>query len=230
MPTQLFLAGDSTMAIFEADRYPQMGWGQTLSYYFTDEIIVRNYAASGRSTKSFITEGRWAAIEQEFQRGDYVLIQFGHNDQKRDEERATKPFTSYQDNLRFFIRRARVFGVIPILLTSIARRHFDEKGHLEATHGDYPQAVRELAETEGVDCIDMLTLTREALQAQGAERSKKWFMRLEPGEYPAYPDGQEDDTHLHERGAHQHCRIFVKELIRLNHPLATHVQLNEVNQ
>ncbi|MGN8645958.1 rhamnogalacturonan acetylesterase [Gracilibacillus sp. HCP3S3_G5_1] len=230
MPTQLFLAGDSTMAIFEADRYPQMGWGQTLSYYFTDEIIVRNYAASGRSTKSFITEGRWAAIEQEFQRDDYVLIQFGHNDQKRDEERATKPFTSYQDNLRFFIRRARVFGVIPILLTSIARRHFDEKGHLEETHGDYPQAVRELARKEGVDCVDMLTLTREALQAQGAEQSKKWFMRLQPGEYAAYPDGQEDDTHLHERGAHQHCRLFVKELIRLKHPLAAHVQRNEVNQ
>ncbi|MGP4039365.1 rhamnogalacturonan acetylesterase [Gracilibacillus sp. D59] len=221
MPTHLFLAGDSTMATFEASKYPQMGWGQTLGQYFSNDLIVRNHAASGRSTKSFISEGRWDAIEKEFQEGDYVLIQFGHNDQKPDEERATKPFTSYQDNLRFFIQRSRAFGVTPILLTSIARRHFDENGNLQETHGDYPQAVRELSAEEGVVCIDMLTLTREALLELGDEKSKNWFMRLTPGEYEAYPDGEVDNTHLHERGAHQHCLLFVKELIRIEHPLAS---------
>ncbi len=229
MSSRLLLAGDSTMATAETFKYPQMGWGQTLGHYFTDVLIVRNHAASGRSSKSFIAEERWDAIEKEFQAGDYVLIQFGHNDQKPDEERATNPYTSYQDNLRFFIQRSRAFGVTPILLTSIARRHFDENGHLQETHGDYPQAVRELAEKEEVVCIDMLTLTREALQELGDEKSKEWFMRLEPGEYEAYPDGAVDNTHLHERGAHQHCRLFVKELIRIKHPLASLVKRNEVS-
>jgi lysophospholipase L1-like esterase len=224
MPTHLFLAGDSTMATFDESRYPQMGWGQILDQYFSKDLVVRNHAASGRSTKSFISEGRWDTIEKGFQAGDYVLIQFGHNDQKPDEERATKPFTSYQANLRFFIQRSQAFGVTPILLTSIARRHFDDYGGLKETHGDYPQAVRELAEKEAVVCVDMLSLTREALQELGKEQTKKWFMRLEPGEYSTYPDGLKDDTHLHERGAHQHCLLFVKALITLNHPLASYVK------
>ncbi|MDX8045169.1 rhamnogalacturonan acetylesterase [Gracilibacillus sp. S3-1-1] len=229
MGTQLFLAGDSTMAIVESSRYPQMGWGQTLADYFTDEIIVRNHAASGRSTKSFIDEGRWDEMERAFHPGDYVLIQFGHNDQKKDEERATQPFTSYQHNLHFFIQCARSAGVIPILLTSIARRHFNETGHLVETHGDYPQAMKELAVKEEVLCIDMLSITSDALRNQGDEASKKWFMRLAAGEYNNYPDGIEDDTHLHELGARAHCQLFVQALLKINHPLASYVKRSEVS-
>ncbi|UOQ50039.1 rhamnogalacturonan acetylesterase [Gracilibacillus caseinilyticus] len=229
MPTRLFLAGDSTMAEAEDFKYPQMGWGQTLQQYFTENLIVENHASSGRSTKSFIDEGRWDAIEREFQSGDFVLIQFGHNDQKPDEERATKPYTSYQDNLRFFVQRARSYQVTPLLLTSIARRHFDDTGKLKETHGDYPKAMRELAIAEQTDCLDMLLRTREALQQVGDESSKQWFMRLAPGEYDAYPSGEQDDTHLHERGAHQHCQLFVQELVRLQHPLAAFVQQHAIN-
>ncbi|SHM69247.1 rhamnogalacturonan acetylesterase [Gracilibacillus kekensis] len=217
---QLLLAGDSTMEKVEDSKYPRMGWGQVLSQYFTNDIQVKNHAASGRSTKSFISEGRWDRLEQDSKKGDYVLIQFGHNDQKQDRERATEPFTSYQDNLRFFISRAHSFDITPILLTSIARRHFDKEGNLLETHGVYPQAVRELAKEENIVCIDMLARTREVLQQAGDEQSKQWFMRLEPGEYRAYPDGEKDDTHLSEKGAHQHCHIFVRELIRLGHPIA----------
>ncbi len=225
---QLLLAGDSTMATFENVRYPQMGWGQTLSDFFTNEIQVKNHAASGRSTKSFISEGLWAKLEEEGQKGDYVLIQFGHNDQKLDQARSTQPFTSYQDNLRFFVNCARNAGMVPILLTSISRRHFDHLGNLLDTHGDYPRAVRELAEEENVVCIDMLARTREVLQQIGVDQSKQWFMILGPGEHTAYLGGLEDNTHLSEEGAHQHCRIFVRELLRVEHPLAVFVNKDEI--
>jgi lysophospholipase L1-like esterase len=221
---QLFLAGDSTMSHYETSAYPRMGWGQALQAFFTDELVVRNHAASGRSTKSFIDENRWTEIEKGFRSGDYVLIQFGHNDQKPDEERATKPFTTYQENLKFFINRARSFGVTPILLTSIARRHFDKDGQLMETHGDYPRAMRELAVRESVIFIDMLEKTKDALIRLGSDRSKDWFMWIEPEQFSGYPNGEKDDTHLREEGAHAHAEIFIKEILRFHHPLAEYLK------
>ncbi|KAB8137590.1 rhamnogalacturonan acetylesterase [Gracilibacillus oryzae] len=224
---QLFLAGDSTMSHYEPSAYPRMGWGQALPSFLNDRLTVKNHAASGRSTKSFIEEGRWSDMEKEFQEGDYVLIQFGHNDEKPDEARATKPFTTYQENLTFFINRARAAKVTPILLTSIARRHFDQDGNLLETHGDYPRAMREVGITEGVVCIDMLDKTREALMELGPARSKDWFMWLEPDHYIGYPNGEQDDTHLKDIGAHAHANIFVQELERLHHPLRLYLKRNE---
>ncbi|MFC4402707.1 rhamnogalacturonan acetylesterase [Gracilibacillus xinjiangensis] len=221
---QLFLAGDSTMSHYEPSAYPRMGWGQKLQHFFTDELVVRNHAASGRSTKSFINEDRWLNMEKEFHEGDYVLIQFGHNDQKTDEARATTPYDTYQENLTFFINRSRLFGVTPILLTSIARRHFDNEGNLLETHGDYPRAMRELAVREAVIFIDMLEKTKEALIKLGPERSKEWFMWVEPGQFNGYPNGEKDDTHLREEGAYTHAEIFIKEVLRFNHPLCKYVK------
>lgn len=147
-------------------------------FFFTDEIKVQNHAASGRSTKSFLSENRWTEMERQFQSGDYVLIQFGHNDQKLDKERATDPFTTYQENLRFMIVSARGHGVTPILLTSIARRHFDEKGFLKDTHGHYPDAVRQLALLEKVVCIDMLQKTSEAIERLGSMNQRSGLCGL----------------------------------------------------
>ncbi|PWU67892.1 rhamnogalacturonan acetylesterase [Gracilibacillus dipsosauri] len=227
---QLFIAGDSTMADYEDSHYPQMGWGQVLPYFFTDEIKVQNHAASGRSTKSFLSENRWTEMERQFQSGDYVLIQFGHNDQKLDKERATDPFTTYQENLRIMIASARDHGVTPILLTSIARRHFDEKGFLKDTHGHYPDAVRQLALLEKVVCIDMLQKTSEAIERLGLNESKKWFMWLETNQFSSYPDGAKDDTHLREEGAMAHAGIFIQELIERSHPLSRYVKKIEVTE
>src|SRR5699024_9116825 len=151
---KLLLTGDSTMADYESEKYPGMGWGQALPRFFTEEVEVINHAMSGRSTKSFIAEGRWGELEKQITRDDFVVIQFGHNDQKFDKERSTSPFSSYQSNLRYFIERTRAFEATPILLTSIARRHFDENGNLLETHGEYPEAVRQLAEKLNVLCID----------------------------------------------------------------------------
>ncbi|WP_066195767.1 rhamnogalacturonan acetylesterase [Gracilibacillus timonensis] len=219
---RLFLAGDSTMSAYGSDRYPRMGWGQTLTHYLEPLVSIRNHAMSGRSSKSFRTEGRWQEMESEWQPGDYVFIQFGHNDQKSDPERATKPFSSYQANLHFFIQRAKSAQVTPILLTPIARRQFNEHGILEHTHGYYPLAVRKLAAQERVDCIDMLQWSSQLLNELGAEQSKSLFMQLPPGLYPNYPEGEMDDTHLTEAGAEAHCKLCVEALDQIGHPLAVY--------
>ncbi|WP_163538538.1 rhamnogalacturonan acetylesterase [Gracilibacillus sp. YIM 98692] len=225
MSIQLFLAGDSTMSDYDYTRYPRMGWGQVLSDYLDERVNVRNHAASGRSSKSFIDEKRWTEMEKQFQKGDYLVIQFGHNDQKPDEERATQPFSSYQDNLRFFIRQGRSNGVCPILSTSIARRHFNKKGELQDTHGEYLKAVRDLAKEEEVPLVDMAKLTGAALQELGDQRSKEWFMWADPGVYEAYLNGEKDDTHLNETGAREHAKLFVREIVRMDHPLNEYVKL-----
>jgi len=179
---------------------------------------------SGRSTKSFIAEGRWEELEKQITRGDYVVIQFGHNDQKSDKERSTNPFSSYQSNLQYFVERTRAFEATPILLTSIARRHFDEDGNLLESHGEYPVAVRQLAEKLNVWCIDMLQLTRKALKEMGDEKSKEWFMWFEPNQHSYFAEGLQDNTHLQEKGAEEHAKLFTNELVKLSHPLATYLK------
>ncbi|ENH96505.1 lysophospholipase [Gracilibacillus halophilus YIM-C55.5] len=225
---QLFLAGDSTMCDYEPERYPRMGWGQVLSSFFHHQVMIRNHAASGRSSRSFLTEKRWEAIEKELQAGDYVLIQFGHNDQKPDLERSTDPFSSYQEHLQFMIERTRTCGGTPLLLTSIARRHFSETGKLLDTHGDYPKAACELAEKQGVTVIDMNRLSQRLISELGEESSKKLFMWIAPGIYSAYPDGEQDDTHLQEHGARAMARLFIDEIQEIKHPLATFLPRDEV--
>ncbi|GAB2557078.1 rhamnogalacturonan acetylesterase [Gracilibacillus alcaliphilus] len=224
---QLFLAGDSTMSDYPADDYPRMGWGQVLSDYFDDKVSICNHAASGRSTKSFIDEGRWEQITAVWQPGDYVFIQFGHNDQKPDVERATDPFTSYAANLRFFIEQARAAEVTPVLLTSIARRHFDDQGILQDTHGLYPEAMRQVAKLQQVMCLDMLKRSSQLLMKLGEQGSKSLFMQLAPGVYPNYPLGEQDDTHLTEKGAQAHSKLCIEELRLIHHPLAQYVKGNK---
>lgn len=221
---QLFMAGDSTMANNTKVTYPQMGWGQRLQEFFQPNVLVRNHAVNGRSTKSFLAENRWDEMEKIFQPGDYVVIQFGHNDQKKDKERATEPFTTYKENLRYFIHRARSFKVTPILATSIARRHFDEDGELVDTHGNYPRAMKILAKEENIICLDMLQLTKQAIQSMGPERSKEWFVWIKPNQYDGFPNGAMDDTHLNEKGAQEVARIFVQALGDLNHPLVAYLR------
>lgn len=216
----VYMAGDSTMADYTKNSFPQMGWGQKLYDYFQPTVIIHNHAVNGRSTKSFLDEKRWKVMEEQFQPGGYVIIQFGHNDQKEDKERATDPFTTYQGNLRYFIQRARLFDVTPILATSIARRQFDVDSNLEDTHKDYPKAMRELAQEENIILIDMLKLTEQALKQLGPEKSKHWFMWAKPNEYDAFPNGATDNTHLNEEGARMVAGLFVDELKELEHPLA----------
>ncbi|MBQ3911583.1 MAG: NAD(P)H-hydrate dehydratase [Lachnospiraceae bacterium] len=198
----IFWAGDSTAARNYIDSYPQTGIGQVFDLYVKNGVEVRDYAVNGRSTKSFMDEGRLARIAREIRRGDYLFIQFGHNDEKdKDPTRYTEPFGAYTDNLRTFIDTARTRGAQPVLITPLERRHFGAAGRIEPTHGDYPAAVLQLAREEHVPCVDLNILSRELMDSVGDEASKEFFVHVPAGKYAAFPDGKEDNTHLRYHGA-----------------------------
>ncbi len=198
----IFLAGDSTVATNYIDTYPQAGWGQALYLYLPAGTEVRNFAKNGTSSRSFIEEGLLSVIDAEMKAGDFLLVQFGHNDQKKEAERHTDPFTSYREYLSIYIEAARFKGATPILVTSMYRRHFDADGKLKPNvHSGYPEAMKELGARLGVGVIDLCEASRELIESLGDAESKKYFMHIKPGEYGHYPKGLEDDTHLRHEGA-----------------------------
>ena len=210
--------GDSTMANKKAEVAPETGWCQVFHEFVTGNVDVRNRAVNGRSTKSFINEGRWISILDSLKAGDYVFIQFGHNDEKfQDSTRFTDPFTSYKENLERFVREARGKGVIPILFTSIVRRKF-ENGLLKDTHGDYPAATRLVVAEMNVPLIDLQLLTAGAVTALGDEPSKQIYLWTQPN--AKFPEGRKDDTHLSGEGAHLVAKLAVQQLMLLNNSLA----------
>ena len=194
-----FLCGDSTMADYPPHQAPMTGWGQALKS-LVDGVFVENCAVCGRSSKSFVAEKRLNFIELCLRKGDKLFIQFGHNDEKPDIERATVARVTYPEYLGLYIDAARRQGAEPILLTPIARRHFDEHGMLKHTHGDYPAAMRDLAAYRGVRLLDMEKATEALLTELGDEASKPLFNWQEKG-HPNYPDGVQDNTHLSLTGA-----------------------------
>ncbi|MDD6051837.1 MAG: pectinesterase family protein [Clostridiales bacterium] len=194
-----FLCGDSTMADYAPCFAPMTGWGQALKD-LVDDAFVENCAVCGRSSKSFVAEKRLGFVELCLRKGDKLFIQFGHNDEKEDIERATQPWVTYPEYLGMYIDAARAQGAEPILLTPIARRHFDENGCLKHTHGDYPAAMRNLATHRNVRLLDMEKATEALLASLGAEGSKALFNWQEKG-HPNYPDGVQDNTHLSDTGA-----------------------------
>ncbi len=202
-PPRILLAGDSTMADKPLD-LPERGWGMALGAFFKDGVTVQNHAMNGRSTRSFIDEGRWQKLLDATRPGDVTIIQFGHNDEKvEDPKRGTDPATTFRDNLRRFVRETRDTGATPILATPVARRKFDREGKLVETHGAYPAAVRAVAIEENVALLDLTTATNQWLQAAGDEPSKKFFMWIEPGKFEKISAGRKDDTHFVDAGAKQ---------------------------
>ena len=154
---KIYLLGDSTCQTNGEDTYPQTGWGQILQDYVTNEYKVINLAKNGRSTKSFIDEGLFDPCKKKLKKGDIVIIQFGHNDEKEDVERHTDPFTSYQDNLNYFIDVALKKGATPILISSIYRRQFIKEHKLvKNTHGLYPKAMKQVAQKRKVSSISVI--------------------------------------------------------------------------
>lgn len=219
-PITLYLAGDSTMSSYASSYYPRLGWGQVLGRLFENSVAVSNEAASGRSSKSFIDEGRFAAILKRIRTGDYLFIQFGHNDQKPDKERHTHPQTSYLDHLRQYVEGARAKGATPVLITSVQRRSFDEQGIFTDTHGEYPAAMKRLAEECEVAVIDLAEKSKELFIKWGAERTKSLFLWLNPAEYANYPAGLKDDTHFSEAGAFEVANLVVEGMKELGLPIA----------
>jgi pectinesterase len=222
----LFLAGDSTMADKPDPAHPERGWGQLFRELVRPPLRVDNRAINGRSTKSFRDEGRWDALLAALSPGDWVLIQFGHNDEKAaDPVRFTAPDGDYRTNLERFVRETRARGGHPVLATPVVRRRFDAAGALVDTHGDYPRVVRSVAVAEGVPLLDLEVATRELLRAHGVEGSRALFLHFEPGEHERLPAGLHDDTHLSALGARRVAELAAREMARAGLPLVRHLEL-----
>ena len=231
----VFMIGDSTMANKDTTGGKQeRGWGMVLQQYFDNHVVVDNHAVNGRSSKSFINEGRWDKVLAKIKPGDYVFIQFGHNDEKPQPERHTDPGSTFDDNLRKFVNDTRSKGGIPVLFNAVVRRNFalkvqknddDEKlRNLDAksgnnvlegdtlydTHGDYRFSPANVAKEMGVVFIDANAITHELEQGLGREASKKLHMIFAPGEHPSLPNGRWDNTHYNIYGANQVAVLLIK--------------------
>lgn len=216
MKKVIYWAGDSTVKQNDIASYPQSGIGQGFELYIRRDIFVDNRAENGRSTKSFIDEGRLRAIEADIQKGDFLFIQFGHNDEKPDEERHTDPFSSYQTNLTVFAEAALNKGAFPVFITPLYRRLFRENNTLiPNTHLDYPDAMITLGKHLSIPVIDLCEASRMLIEEAGPETTKPWFLHLSKGRYVNYPDGREDNTHLSYEGAVVFAGLIAKELRHL---------------
>lgn len=210
----IFVCGDSTAATYAPERAPITGWGQVLENELPGVRVV-NKAMGGRSTKSFLAEGRLVEIEKEIQPGDLLLIQFTHNDTSDLVWRHTDPSTSFMANLSIYVDTARLHGAIPVLLTPIPRRYWRDNQLLES-HDDYPDAIRHLALMKNVPLIEIYNQATASLRRLGEKESRKLYMHVEPGVYPDYPDGCKDDTHTRAAGAEFYARMTAEALQRLD--------------
>ncbi|MBC7904039.1 MAG: rhamnogalacturonan acetylesterase [Gemmatimonadaceae bacterium] len=207
----VWLAGDSTMSVKDPKAYPEYGWGMPFASFFDSTVSIENRAMNGRSTKSFLAENRWKPMLDNMKKGDYVLIQFGHN----DEVPTKKTYTTekeFQDNLKYYILSVREKQAIPILLTPVARRKFDHSGNLESTHEVYSGLVRAVALENDCLLIDLDKKSQDLITSWGVQKSTLLFNHLAAGEHPNYPDGREDNTHFSELGARMMAQIVFKEL------------------
>ncbi|WP_164983931.1 pectinesterase family protein [Cellulomonas endophytica] len=211
-PVSVFVAGDSTASVYAADEAPRAGWAQALPAFTTGDVRVVDYAQSGASTKSYLAAGLLDRILREIRPGDYLLVSFGHNDEKTDDpNRGTLAWSTYQQNLQRFVDGARLKGATPVLLTPVERRQFSG-GHAVPTHGEYPAAVRALAQQQGVAMIDLQALSLAAFEGLGVTGTQGWFLHLAAGASPNYPNGVTDNTHFGARGALELARIVATAL------------------
>ncbi|WP_405328998.1 rhamnogalacturonan acetylesterase [Leeuwenhoekiella sp. LLG6367-2.1] len=228
----LYLIGDSTMANkSNPDVNPEHGWGQMLPNLVSDSLVISNHAVNGRSSKSFITEGRWQVVLDSLKTGDFLFIQFGHNDEKiLDSTRYTFPYTQYRYNLQRFVNEARTRGATPVLLSSIVRRNFNSAGVLVDTHGNYPLVVRMTAKDLDVPFIDMQFLTERLEKKYGVEGSKELHLHLETGESPYYKMEKHDDTHLSKKGATLVAILALQEVARQDLAIKTYIKDSVLTQ
>ena len=218
----VYLIGDSTVSIKEKRNYPETGWGMPFTQFFDENVKIDNRAMNGRSTSSFLQENRWKPVVSTLKKGDYVLIQFGHNDEVSTKKTYTTP-KEFKANLLKYIKETKSKKAIPILITPVARRKFDANGMVVDTHQEYAQLVREVAIKNKVQLIDLSAKSMELLQNLGVEKSKYLFNHLEAGQNPNYRDGKTDDTHFNELGARLMAQLVLAEIKTLNLGLANYI-------
>ena len=222
---KVYLVGDSTMCDYEAKRAPLTGWGMPFKYFFDSTVSIDNRARGGRSTRTFISEGRWQPIVDSLEEGDYVFIQFGHNDEAKEEKYKDRYTTvpDYTNNLIKFIKETRSKKAIPVIVTPVSRMHFNNAGKQEETHVEYTAACYEVAKQYNVPLIDLDKKSRDLYNQLGPEATKLLFMQLQPGENPSYPEGQKDNTHFNEFGARRIAELVLQGILENKLDLAERI-------
>ena len=211
---KIYWAGDSTVQFNDITTYPQTGIGQVLGLYLKKTVTIKNYAKNGRSTKSFIDQGRLDEITDLLEKDDFLFIQFGHNDEKvSDSERYTKPFEDYKDNLKKFISAAVNVGAHPVLITPLERRCYISEHELgKGEHSEYVKAMKQVADEENIPLVDLYEMSRSALKQAGASVTEKWYMHISAHNW----DGLDtDNTHLQYEGAVIYSGMIAKGLCEL---------------
>ncbi|HQW84737.1 MAG TPA: glycosyl hydrolase family 28 protein [Ferruginibacter sp.] len=221
----IFLIGDSTMANKPLEENPERGWGQMFPDYMNDEVEIQNHAVNGRSTKSFINEHRWDSVMSQLKPGDFVMIQFGHNDSKvADTFRSAPAHTLYKNNLIRFVNDVRSKAATPILITPVMRRKFDAAGNFVDQHGDYPGVVKEVAASMNVMLIDLHKSSETLIVKEGVENSRRLFLNIPPGHFKNYKGKTEDNTHFSEYGASSIASLVCQSIKEQNLPLAKYLK------
>ena len=221
---RLWMIGDSTMCDYPASRSPLAGWGMPFRQYFDTTVQVENQARGGRSTRTFISEGRWTTVLNGLSEGDYLFIQFGHNDEAKEEKYKDRytPVPDYKANLVRFITEARSRQALPVLITPVSRMRF-EKDRAVETHAEYTAACIEVGQQWKVPVIDLDAKSRALYQQLGPERTKLLFMQLAPGQHPHYPEGQKDNTHFNDYGARRIAGLVLEGLREQKIPIIDHL-------
>lgn len=211
---RVWLIGDSTMAHYDMSRAPLTGWGTPFSHFFDSTVTVENKARGGRSTRTFISEGLWQQVADNLQAGDYVFMQFGHNDEAKEEKYKDRytPVPDYIRNLEKFVLESRTRQALPVILTPVTRMRFNTQGIQEETHKEYTAAAMETGARLNVPVIDLDAASRNLLQELGPVFSKRLFMQLDSLEHPNYPAGQKDNTHFNEFGARLMAQLVLAEV------------------
>ncbi|HRI02302.1 MAG TPA: rhamnogalacturonan acetylesterase [Pyrinomonadaceae bacterium] len=213
-PAQItvYLAGDSTCANKLPEKRPETGWGEMMQQYFDPaKVVIDNHAQNGRSTKTFISEGRWQAIVDKLKKGDFVFVQFGHNDESKEKGERYTPPADYRANLIRFIADVKAKKANIVLMTPVMRRSFDKDGNFVDKHPpEYPDAVRAVAKEQKVPLIDMHRKSEAVIKRYGVEGSRALFLQLKPDENPNYPKGIEDNTHFVPKGAEEMAKLVVE--------------------
>ncbi len=237
--THIYLIGDSTVADYTGDyepgkdymkvRYPITGWGQVFQPFFakdslrrlrpgilTDSVQVIDRAHGGRSTRTFFQEGRWRYVYEHLQQGDYVMMQFGHNDSSEKHPERFVNIQGYKEFLRLFVEQTRQKGANPVILTPVARNYPWKDGRLENVHGEYGQAPIGLAREMNIPVIDLNKLSMEYFTGKGQDyTTNHYFMNLPENTYEAYPKGQKDNTHFQPEGARAVASLVYQELKKI---------------
>ncbi len=218
--TTIWLIGDSTVASYPATRAPVTGWGQVLNEHCVDEVVVENRAVSGTTTRSFVTRGFWEKVLPEINDGDFIFIQFGHNDHYKERGEHLVSAEDYKKNLAEYVEQVRAVGATPILVTPMCRRIFGENGKIKKAFANYPDMVVELGQESATAVIDLHEISFQEFGKLTVEETKDIFLYLPPGKYPAFPDGKRDGVHFQLNGAQHLATWVVKDAKRQKLPVA----------